>query len=801
MGVLTATRARLDNPAEKYWVVQDPRDASARSGVTSIIFKREGARNWEVLHMLILLINATTTPLQNASVPEAVAWRVEGVDALLGDFGDEDNTWSGGEWPKKYDPTTDFLEVYPRQGRLDAQRMDTPQPLFNVNVSAANSGGQDMHSASIAFSINTSARGTWSAETTRIAVNLVIYSDPSPNESSWGIRHCSRELGIPQNQTTRQYGHDFSFEFTACDFEGFPAPNWPGIREFEKDWTCNITPDDQGVLPRVVRPGFQSFPMSLDIWLMSGATYRTHASRDLNLQPGSYLATLYYKTRLAAGGVPMRVFIECPEGLVPLHEGGCGCEGNAERIDEDTCKDCMKYEELRDGKCSMAVWLMAIMVIMPLFVALLGLLGCLLARKAWLRKKAKLLSSVNCEKEKRTKIDAAIATLQRLDFPMCVVSADDFMELGKLLPHETLRDRGKLRYFDSVDAAMAFASSHPIVFFSHQWLGWHEPDPRQVQYELATVAVRQLRLECGGSGGDELYLWFDYFSIPQRNRSTQDSAIASLSNYAAACRYFVAVVPCSVHEDTGEICDESTYLERGWCRLEQWSHMSKYDLEGFYKIASVERGLQSIEDEPAWYKEALYVFEGKFTVESDKERLVSVVLSLYALTLMRSEGVKNWGAATAAADAMLKIDSARNTETQSVDGHAHHRRQSASSTASAPHARGAPPRTARDAFKQVFSLREAVAEDAMRLRIFPTDRFSNMADMLEETIGEVVQQEQVAPRTSRATAGSASDSGEHGDGGGEDRDVKNQPTEMINHDEGIRPGSNDKGPDNQTSVG
>ena len=41
-------------------------------------------------------------------------------------------------------------------------------------------------------------------------------------------------------------------------------------------------------------------------------------------------------------------------------------------------------------------------------------------------------------------------------------------------------------------------------------------------------------------------------------------------------------------------------------------------------------GLQPIKEEPQWYKEALYVFEGQFTVDEDKEKLVSVVLGLCA---------------------------------------------------------------------------------------------------------------------------------------------------------------------------
>mmetsp|Transcript_21912 Transcript_21912/g.67507 ORF Transcript_21912/g.67507 Transcript_21912/m.67507 type:complete len:225 (-) Transcript_21912:27-701(-) len=60
-----------------------------------------------------------------------------------------------------------------------------------------------------------------------------------------------------------------------------------------------------------------------------------------------------------------------------------------------------------------------------------------------------------------------------------------------------------------------------------------------------------------------------------------------------------------------------------WCFLSQkggLSRMHVYDGEGFRPVAGRED----------WYREAMCVFEGEFSVEADKARLVDVVLGLHA---------------------------------------------------------------------------------------------------------------------------------------------------------------------------
>ena len=160
-----------------------------------------------------------------------------------------------------------------------------------------------------------------------------------------------------------------------------------------------------------------------------------------------------------------------------------------------------------------------------------------------------------------------------------------------------------------------------------------------------------------------------YSSIPQKNKSAQLAAIDSIANYAALSKYFVVTAPDTVHADTGLACDANTYLGRGctraglrygshpqlaayktvgpadhvclpysrspvWtgCRLEQWAgmaassttdHLFIYEKDDLYKLS----------ERPKWIEESVNVFTGKFTCNSDKDKLVDVVLSLYAFCI------------------------------------------------------------------------------------------------------------------------------------------------------------------------
>ena len=61
--------------------------------------------------------------------------------------------------------------------------------------------------------------------------------------------------------------------------------------------------------------------------------------------------------------------------------------------------------------------------------------------------------------------------------------------MGKLVPHERVREMGKLRVLDTYSDVSDFVAHHPTVFISHQWLGWRAPDPDGVHFPAICDAV------------------------------------------------------------------------------------------------------------------------------------------------------------------------------------------------------------------------------------------------------------------------------------------------------------------------
>eukprot|EP00966_Prymnesium_polylepis_P296381 6846854-Prymnesium_polylepis.1 len=122
----------------------------------------------------------------------------------------------------------------------------------------------------------------------------------------------------------------------------------------------------------------------------------------------------------------------------------------------------------------------------------------------------------------------------------------------------------------------------------------------------------------------------DYCSIPQRNANLQLASIASLPVYASMSRYFIIIAPRTVHCDSKRLCDSNTYQRRGWCRLEQWAHLSGKGI-GYMYVYDHQR-LELVEDEH-WLRDSIKVMEGDFTVESDREKLVDSCLGLWSIAL------------------------------------------------------------------------------------------------------------------------------------------------------------------------
>ena len=93
--------------------------------------------------------------------------------------------------------------------------------------------------------------------------------------------------------------------------------------------------------------------------------------------------------------------------------------------------------------------------------------------------------------------DEAERRVRNFQAPFVALPAKTFVELGKLIPHETLRRDNKLTFVDSVKDE--FFQTRVSVFVSHQWLGRDHPDPENIQYDDGGVVVRAVFTEVVGA--------------------------------------------------------------------------------------------------------------------------------------------------------------------------------------------------------------------------------------------------------------------------------------------------------------
>jgi len=236
------------------------------------------------------------------------------------------------------------------------------------------------------------------------------------------------------------------------------------------------------------------------------------------------------------------------------------------------------------------------------------------------------------KRRRRARVRSAIASVLMTKFAIVFMPLRAFKAEGRLIPHEEARAKGLLTQCDTYDEVAEFIRVHPTAFFSHQWLSRSHPDPDGRQYELMLDASRRL-CELEGVSEESLFVWIDYSSIPQRNKHMQRMSISTLGVYASLCKYFVVVAPECIHADTRRRCDATTYRKRGWCRLEQWAHLTA---AGTANMFAIERAgdLGMIDEQDAWVDDSIRVFGGDFTFEEDKRQLVDVVLGLWSLTLV-----------------------------------------------------------------------------------------------------------------------------------------------------------------------
>lgn len=134
--------------------------------------------------------------------------------------------------------------------------------------------------------------------------------------------------------------------------------------------------------------------------------------------------------------------------------------------------------------------------------------------------------SMRCKNLRRAVFTGARA-LER--YPFYAIPVPELLELGEWKPHQTLLAEGKLR---------ECTEDEDVIFVSHQWLGFHHPDPKGEQLASLQLLLRRLpagEIEVSSNSTlltiyglqmtthaaewqrrlPKMLIWLDYFSVPQ----------------------------------------------------------------------------------------------------------------------------------------------------------------------------------------------------------------------------------------------------------------------------------------------
>jgi hypothetical protein len=229
-----------------------------------------------------------------------------------------------------------------------------------------------------------------------------------------------------------------------------------------------------------------------------------------------------------------------------------------------------------------------------------------------------------------------------LNSPAYLFTLADFIHKGRVASHEEYRNDGMLVVIDNYPELTEFVAKNKVVFISHQWIAWSEPDPDGIQYKYMAEACQAVAKK-EGVDPKQMFIFVDYTSIPQKNVRQRVNAISTLGVYAALFDYFIVIAPPAVHKNTSKAINMSSYQKRGWCRLEQWGHMCSHGMKNMFSwdgktLTALDEG-----DNVNWFLDSIMVLDGDYTEDSDREVMVDIILGLYAMVLTRQKGGDNKG--------------------------------------------------------------------------------------------------------------------------------------------------------------
>jgi len=259
---------------------------------------------------------------------------------------------------------------------------------------------------------------------------------------------------------------------------------------------------------------------------------------------------------------------------------------------------------------------------------------CYAGWRGYRASRSALRAQAQLRTEEKEELIKCVRQVTKLQYPACFVSSSGMRDMGRLRPHEELRNEGALHIVDTMEELQHLQSTKKLVFVSHQWLDEVRPDPNNVHYKGILQGIDFL-LGTEGVHADDLLIWVDYVSIPQTNENIKQLSISSLPAYATGAHYFLVVAPPTRHSKTNLLCNLDTYQRRGWCRLEQWACMVAGNMDHVLIIDSLGSPPRLPVDREwdNWWARAIHVFDGDFSHPGDRVGLVGIVTGLWALAV------------------------------------------------------------------------------------------------------------------------------------------------------------------------
>ena len=244
-------------------------------------------------------------------------------------------------------------------------------------------------------------------------------------------------------------------------------------------------------------------------------------------------------------------------------------------------------------------------------------------------------------------------------YPCWVISLSRLCKLDKIIKHEEAMKAGLLEELTAYSKSPSCAHSY---FVSQNWESEESPD-NALNTKLEWL--KNMRDHFNLKADTEVWIWWDLISIPQAkvNRPHMIRSIKSLCYYASICSRFIPLVrdeaewlalygkehPSSKMLPRGTL---STYLSRGWCRLELVAALSpkKWTSSGRFRPGPINMRFRyhSNPEDPGLgpllsEEHLLDPREGDFKKEDDKKKIQAVLEAIGArYTEYEVSGSSNW---------------------------------------------------------------------------------------------------------------------------------------------------------------